>query len=113
MDETGGFNIEKAKTRFPHGQDTGQAVAGVLFGDINPGGKLPITIPRSVGHIPAYYNYKPSVRRSCLFDDVNPLYPFGFGLSYTQLEFSSSHLEKKTIRPDEFTAVSVEVTNTG
>lgn len=88
-------------------------MAGVLFGDINPGGKLPITIPRSVGHIPAYYNYKPSARRSYLFDDVNPLYPFGFGLSYTQFEFSSPQLQKKTIRLNESTAMSFDVTNTG
>ena len=66
------------------GQETGRAVAEVLFGDINPGGKLPITIPRSVGHIPAYYNYKPAARRGYLFDDVTPLYAFGFGLSYTR-----------------------------
>ena len=65
------------------GQETGHAVADVLFGDFNPGGKLPISIPRSVGHLPVFYNYKPSARRGSLFDDVSPLYPFGFGLSYT------------------------------
>ena len=57
------------------GQETGTAVAEALFGDVNPGGKLPITIPRSVGHLPAYYNYSPSARRGYLFDDVTPLYP--------------------------------------
>ena len=56
------------------GQETGHAVADVLFGDYNPGGKLPITIPRSAGHLPAFYNYKPSARRGYLFDDVSPLY---------------------------------------
>jgi len=95
------------------GQETGQAVAEVLFGDINPGGKLPITIPRSVGHVPAYYNYKPSARRGYLFDDVSPLYPFGFGLSYTQFTFGKPRLEKKTIKSDESTRVLVDVTNTG
>ncbi len=62
---------------------TGRAVAEVLFGDYNPGGKLPITVPRSAGHLPAFYNYKPSARRGYLFDDVSPLYAFGYGLSYT------------------------------
>ena len=95
------------------GQETGQAVAEVLFGDINPGGKLPMTIPRSVGHVPAYYNYKPSARRGYLFDDVSPLYAFGFGLSYTKFNFSKPRLEKETIKPDQSTRVLVEVTNTG
>jgi beta-glucosidase len=67
------------------GQETGHAVADVLAGDYNPGGKLPVSIPRSVGHIPCYYNHKPSDRRGFLHDDVTPLYPFGYGLSYTNL----------------------------
>ncbi len=71
------------------GQETGRAVAEVLFGDVNPGGKLPITIPRSAGHLPAFYNHKPSARRGYLFDDVSPLYPFGFGLSYTTFAFAN------------------------
>ena len=79
------------------GQECGQAVAEVLFGDYNPAGKLPITIPRSAGHLPAFYNYKPSARRGYLFDDVSPLYPFGFGLSYTTFSFKNVRLEKKTI----------------
>ncbi|OHB82761.1 MAG: beta-glucosidase [Planctomycetes bacterium RBG_19FT_COMBO_48_8] len=95
------------------GQETGRAVAEALFGDINPGGKLPITIPRSVGHVPAYYNYKPSARRGYLFDDVSPLYAFGFGLSYTRFTFSKLRLEKETIKPDESTRVLVDVTNAG
>jgi beta-glucosidase len=95
------------------GQETGTAVAEAVFGDINPGGKLPITIPRSVGHVPAYYNFKPSARRGYLFDDVSPLYPFGFGLSYTTFEFSGPRLGKSEIAADESTFVQVEVTNTG
>jgi len=95
------------------GQEMGQAAAEALFGDINPGGKLPITIPRSVGHLPAYYNYKPAARRGYLFEDVGPLYPFGFGLSYTTFKFSPPRLEKPIIRPNESTVVRVDVTNTG
>jgi len=95
------------------GQETGRAVAEALFGDINPGGKLPMTIPRSAGHVPAYYNYKPSARRGYLFDDVSPLYAFGFGLSYTQFTFGEPRFEKEKIKPDESTRVLVDVTNTG
>jgi beta-glucosidase len=95
------------------GQETGYAIADVLFGDYNPGGKLPITIPRSVGHLPAFYNYKPSARRGYLFDNVSPLFPFGFGLSYTSFAFKHLRLEKKSIRLKEKTRVLVDVTNTG
>jgi len=95
------------------GQETGRAMAEALFGDINPGGKLPITIPRSVGHIPAYYNHKPAARRGYLFDDVTPLYAFGFGLSYTQFQFGRPRLKRSVIGKDESTAVRVDVTNTG
>jgi beta-glucosidase len=95
------------------GQETGRAVADVLFGDANPGGKLPITIPRSVGHIPAYYNYKPAARRGYLFDEVSPLYAFGFGLSYTTFKFGKPRLKKATIRKNESTSVLVDVTNIG
>lgn len=95
------------------GQETGQAVAEVLFGDVNPGGKLPITIPRSVGHLPAYYNYKPAARRGYLFDDISPLYAFGYGMSYTTFRFDELRLAKKNIRRGESTTVQVNVTNTG
>lgn len=95
------------------GQEAGHAVADVLFGDYNPGGKLPITIPRSAGHLPAFYNYKPSARRGYLFDDVSPLFAFGYGLSYTTFAFKNVRLEKKRIKRDGFTRVLVDVTNTG
>jgi beta-glucosidase len=95
------------------GQATGEAVAEAIFGDINPGGKLPISIPRSVGHIPVYYNYRPSARRGYLLDDVSALFPFGFGLSYTQFQISEPRLAKTVIGPHESTDVSVEITNVG
>jgi beta-glucosidase len=95
------------------GQEGGHAVADVLFGDHNPGGKLPISIPRSVGHLPSYYNYKPSARRGFLWDEVSPLYPFGFGLSYTEFTLGQARLTKKKITRTDSTRVLVEVTNTG
>jgi beta-glucosidase len=95
------------------GQETGHAVADVLFGAYNPAGKLPITIPRSAGHLPAFYNYKPSARRGYLFDDVSPLFAFGYGLSYTTFAFKNVRLKKKKIKRDRSTQVLVDVTNTG
>jgi len=95
------------------GQEAGTAIADVLFGDYNPGGKLPISIPRSAGHLPCYYNYKPSARRGYLADDVSPLYTFGFGLSYTTFNFSNLRLEKSSMSVNESTSVSIDVKNTG
>jgi len=95
------------------GQETGSAVANLLFGDVNPGGKLPITIPRSAGHVPAYYNYKPSARRGYLFESVAPLFPFGFGLSYTTFEFENLRVEREAINAGESVRVLVDIVNTG
>jgi beta-glucosidase len=95
------------------GQATGEAVAEAIFGDINPGGKLPMSIPRSVGHIPVYYNYRPSARRGYLLDDVSALYPFGYGLSYTEFKIGPPRLAKTSIAVGESTEVIVEVTNVG
>jgi len=95
------------------GQETGRAVADVVFGDVCPGGKLPISIPRSAGHVPAYYNYKPSARRGYLFDSVDPLFAFGFGLSYTSFSFERLRLERAEISAGQSTRVLVDVTNTG
>jgi beta-glucosidase len=95
------------------GQETGHAVADVLFGDYNPGGKLPISVPRSAGHLPVFYNYKPSARRGYLFDDVSPLYAFGYGLSYTTFALENARLAKKRIAKKGSTQVLVDVKNTG
>ena len=95
------------------GQETGHSVAGMLFGDVNPGGKLPISVPRSSGHLPAFYNHKPSARRGYLFDDVTPLFPFGFGLSYTTFSVSAPRLADPSIATNGVTRISVDVTNTG
>jgi len=96
------------------GQETGTAVADVLFGKVNPGGKLPITFPRSVGQIPCYYNKKPSQNYwDYTFAESTPLYPFGFGLSYTTFKYKNLKVAQETIAPDQETKVIVEVTNTG
>ena len=95
------------------GQEGGTAAADVLFGDVNPGGKLPITFPRSVGQIPAYYHHKPSARRGYLFTSVEPLFPFGHGLSYTTFEYTNLKLDQEKIAASETATLSVDVTNTG
>lgn len=95
------------------GQETGGAVADVLFGDFNPCGKLPISFPRSVGHIPAYYNHKLNDRRGYLFDDVSPLFSFGYGESFTTFIYENVKLLKSEIYLYDETSISVEVTNTG
>src|SRR5690625_1788842 len=95
------------------GQETGGAIAEVLFGDENPGGKLPISFPRSEGHIPAFYNHKPSARRGYLFEEASPLYPFGYGLSYTDFEISGVRLEEEAIPVDGSTRITAKITNTG
>ena len=95
------------------GQETGTAVADLLYGDANPSGKMPVTVPRSVGHIPAFYNHKPTARRGFAFEDVSPLYPFGFGLSYTTFDISEPTLSAPSIGIDGTSNVSVTVTNTG
>ena len=96
------------------GQEGGATVAAALFGDINPGGKLPVSFARSAGHLPVYYNYKPSARRGYLFDDVTPLYAFGHGLSYTTFSYKNLKVAPVPSKEDpEAQSVSVEVTNAG
>lgn len=96
------------------GQESGYAMADALFGEINPGGKLPISFPRTAGHIPAFYNYKPSARRGYnLGFTVSPLFAFGHGLSYTSFQYSSLKLSSAQMKMDGTVTVSVEVKNTG
>jgi beta-glucosidase len=95
------------------GQETGHALTDVLFGRYNPGGKLPVSVARSVGQLPIFYNYKPTARRGYLFDTTKPLYPFGYGLSYTSFDVGAPRLVQPTIRAGQNAQVSVDVANTG
>ncbi|MEO2087875.1 MAG: glycoside hydrolase family 3 C-terminal domain-containing protein [Gemmataceae bacterium] len=95
------------------GQEGGTALAEVLFGDVNPSGKLPVTFPRSVGQLPLYYNHKPTALRGYVLDSNKPLYPFGHGLSYTTFAYATPAVSPAKIALDGKATVSVEVTNTG
>lgn len=95
------------------GQETGHAVADLLFGRANPGGKLPVSIARDAGQLPMFYNRKPSSRRGYIDDVTTPLFPFGYGLSYTKFEVSAPRLEKSSIGTNGTTRVQVDVRNTG
>ena len=106
-------NVPAILEGFYLGQETGTAVADVIFGDYNPGGKLPVSFPRSVGQLPIFYNKKPSARRGYLFATTEPLYPFGFGLSYTTFKYEDMKMTKPRMTPNEEVEVSVQVTNTG
>ncbi|HZR66837.1 MAG TPA: CIA30 family protein [Terriglobales bacterium] len=95
------------------GQEGGTAAAQVLFGDVNPGGKLPITFPHSVGDLPDFYNHKPSDNRTYAFSTRQPLFPFGYGLSYTTFKFDNLHVEPLGIQTGGIAKVTVDVSNTG
>jgi beta-glucosidase len=95
------------------GQEGSTAFADALFGDMNPGGKLPITFPRSVGQLPVFYNHKPSARRGYVFTSKEPLFPFGHGLSYTTFRYENLCVAPAKIKPGANATVRVDVTNTG
>lgn len=100
------------------GEEGGSALADVLFGEYNPGGKLPVTFPRNVGQVPIYYGLKPSGGKSQFWGDytdcpAGPLYEFGYGLSYTTFELSNIHVSPAVVSPDGIVKVTVDVKNTG
>jgi beta-glucosidase len=106
-------NVPAILEGFYLGQETGVGVADVLFGDYNPAGKLTISFPRSVGQLPLYYNRKPTARRGYLFANKEPLFPFGFGLSYTTFAYSDLKVSPARIGPSSEARVTVTVTNAG
>jgi beta-glucosidase len=95
------------------GQETGNAVAGVLFGDTNPSGKLPVTLPRSAGQLPVFYYRTPQARLGYVFNDNSALYPFGFGLSFTSFGYGKPTFDRAQIDRNATAKISVRVTNTG
>ena len=100
------------------GEEGGNAISDILFGVVNPGGKLPLTFPRHVGQLPIYYNYKPSGMHSNWYGDyvsekVTPLYPFGHGLSYTVFEYSDLVIDRPQATLDATVNISLKIKNTG
>jgi beta-glucosidase len=100
------------------GEEGGSAIAEVLFGDVNPGGKLPITFPRSVGQVPIFYNSKLAGTKSHWYEDyvtekVTPLYPFGHGLSYTDFEYRCLTIQPEQVRSGELVDISLDIENIG
>ncbi len=95
------------------GEEGGNAIADVIFGDYNPGGKLPISFPKDVGQIPVYYNRKPSAFSEYLTTDTKPLFPFGYGLSYTTFEYSDLEIKPGVVLPGGYVDISLKIKNTG
>ena len=95
------------------GQETGTAVADILFGETNPSGRMPVTVPRNANKLPAYYNHKPTANTGYSFENNTPLYPFGYGLSYTNFTYETPTLSKPKMKADGKVLVSVKVINTG
>jgi len=95
------------------GEEGGTAAADVIFGDANPGGRLPITFPRTVGALPDFYNHKPTDNRSYAFSTRKPLFAFGYGLTYTTFKYDNLKVTPEKILPGATAKVSLDVTNIG
>jgi len=95
------------------GQETGNAIADVLFGDVNPSGHLPVTVARNVGQLPVFYYKTPAARLGYVFHENTPLFPFGYGLSYTTFRFGKPSLDRDHIAANEAGRVAVTLTNSG
>ena len=107
-------NIPAILESWEPGNLGGQAVAEILFGDVNPSGKLPLTVARSVGQLRMIYNHKPSAYFHKYADEKKtPLYPFGFGLSYTKYSYNAPKMSSKIFKQNQAITVTVEVTNSG
>ena len=111
MDKTwAAENADALLTAYYPGQEGGTAIADVLFGDYNPAGRLPVTVPRSVGQLPVYYNKKAPAAHDYMDLSAKPLYAFGYGLSYTTFEYDNVSLEETG---DTQFEITFDVTNTG
>lgn len=111
-------NVPAVINAWMPGEEGAEAVADVLFGDYNPGGKLPVSFPRSVGQVPVYYNHKPSGGRSHWKGDYvemssKPLFPFGYGLSYTNFKYNNMKISPETVACSGKVKVSIDVENNG
>jgi glycosyl hydrolase family 3/fibronectin type III domain protein len=110
-------NVPALVEAWEPGERGGEAVADVLFGNYNPTGRLAISVPRHSGQLPIYYNYKPSkaerMERGYVDMPATPLYPFGYGLSYTKFEYSNLRIEPPEIHPGGEARVSLDVKNIG
>ena len=119
-------NVPAILSAFYPGEKQGDAIADIIFGHVNPSGRLPLTVPQSAGHIPTVYDYKPSGRgfyhdpgspekpgRDYVFSSPAPLWPFGFGLSYTTFEYRDLKIQTPVISSDGRVRLSFAVTNSG
>lgn len=119
-------NCEAVIVQWYGGEQQGRAIAEILFGEVNPSGKLTVSFPQSVGHLPVYYNHYPTDKgfyhdhgtpdrpgRDYVFSSPDPVWAFGHGLSYTQFEYANMKVEKSNLTTNDVCTVSVEVTNSG